>query len=517
MDSGYRIEFRDLRDEFCMVRDGVISSVLNRDFLDGGWGLSTTAILGDGVGADISTTSPSDQQTNSGFKESSSCDSQQKVLRDGQIWSHDVIQNSSLFDEPRETALVESPPAEAAQRPRKGHRKSRQGCFNCKQRKIKCPETQPACINCTKKKLKCIYPAPKTLLALRGSAVYSSSPIASVNLQATPTKFTSIDLRLFHHFLLEAYPHLPVGNTSAWISEVPLIAHHNEYLMHAVLGMAASHLELITGADLKANAIHHRLLAIKGSNDAISEPRRTGSDGDALLASCYLLAFQSSYMTDGMQEFFCMIRGCGLLNAQLKNENLPMAFFLQEKDHFDYMQERLVDLPTIDSKSVEEAKRSLAACVPFLDSAICVQFHQSLVDTIESLKLSSLRSYFKFIMVYQYVIKLDNEDFKLFVDPGNLTAQVLVSHFLATHLIMAPILDREYGQRGRATPIRYHLDWIDSILDSLPERMTCLMQWPKAVADCVRGELQGKQAPGPGISILGKKEGLSARFVSNVT
>ncbi|TVY88274.1 Sterol uptake control protein [Lachnellula willkommii] len=469
MDSNYCIEFRDLRDEFCMVRDGVISSILNRDFLDGGWGLSPAAILSDGVEAGISTELPLDQRTTPDFKESSSCDSQQKILRDGQIWSHDVIQNPVPFEEPMETALVESPPAEAARRPRKGHKKSRQGCFNCKKRKIKCLETQPACKNCIKKKLKCTYPAPKTLLALRSSAVYSSSPIASVNLQATPTKFTLIDMRLFHHFLLEAYPHLPVGNTSAWISEVPLIAHHNEYLMHAVLGMAASHLELITGADLKANAIHHRLLAIKGSNDAISEPRRrTGSDGDALLASCYLLAFQSSYMTDGMQEFFCMIRGCGLLNAQLRNENLPMAFFLQEKDHFDYMQERLVDLPTIDSEVVEEANKSLAACVPFLDSAICVQFHQSLVETIESLKLSSLRSYFKFIIVYQYVIKLDNEDFKLFVDPGNLTAQVLLAHFLATHLIMAPILDREYGQRGRATPIRYHLDWIDSILDSCP-------------------------------------------------
>lgn len=161
--------------------------------------------------------------------------------------------------------------------------------------------------------------------------------------------------------------------------------------MHAVLGMTASHLELITGADLRAQAIYHRILAIKGSNEAICKVQWTGSDGDALLASCYLLAFQSSYMIDGMQEFFQMVRGCSLLNDQLKNENPPMAFFLTEKDHFEVMQERLLDLPTINTKLVESAEMSLAACVPMLDSSICWHFHQGLTETVEALKLSSLR------------------------------------------------------------------------------------------------------------------------------
>jgi hypothetical protein len=86
-------------------------------------------------------------------------------------------------------------------------------------------------------------------------------------------------MRLFHHFLTDAYPHLPVGNDSAWLSQVPLIAHQvglasplgtmllivctqNEYLMHAILAMSASHLELLTGVSLGSLAIHHRLLAV---------------------------------------------------------------------------------------------------------------------------------------------------------------------------------------------------------------------------------------------------------------
>ena len=42
---------------------------------------------------------------------------------------------------------------------RKGHTKSRRGCFNCKRRRIKCQETHPACGHCVKMGLKCEYPA----------------------------------------------------------------------------------------------------------------------------------------------------------------------------------------------------------------------------------------------------------------------------------------------------------------------------------------------------------------------
>jgi hypothetical protein len=138
MDSDYRIEFKDLRDEFRMIRDGVISNMMNRDFLNVGWGLSPAGIMCDGSGADLFTTSPSDQQATPNSNDSSSSfENHQMVLRDEQTRSHNPIKNPFLLKEPRETDLVDSPPAEAIQRPRKGHKKSRQGCYNCKKRKIK--------------------------------------------------------------------------------------------------------------------------------------------------------------------------------------------------------------------------------------------------------------------------------------------------------------------------------------------------------------------------------------------
>jgi hypothetical protein len=80
--------------------------------------------------------------------------------------------------------------AQAKQRlERRGHTKSRRGCFNCKRRRIKvwrpaervkrdvgaditgclfpspqCQETRPACGHCTKQGLKCEYPALPTIV-----------------------------------------------------------------------------------------------------------------------------------------------------------------------------------------------------------------------------------------------------------------------------------------------------------------------------------------------------------------
>lgn len=161
--------------------------------------------------------------------------------------------------------------------------------------------------------------------------------------------------------------------------------------MHAILGMAASHFELLTGENLQSTAIQHRILAIKGSNQALSRPRRTGSDADALLASCYLIAFQSSYMEDGLQEFLRTIRGCSVISNQLKDENLPMAFFLTAKDHFDVMEERLISLPVIHEGLVAGAKRSLLAIKALCDRPSNTMFYEAILEAIEAAPRSSVQ------------------------------------------------------------------------------------------------------------------------------
>ncbi|RBQ75261.1 hypothetical protein FVER14953_20260 [Fusarium verticillioides] len=55
--------------------------------------------------------------------------------------------------------LIARPSAQKQRLERRGHTKSRRGCYNCKRRRIKCQETRPACGHCTKTGLKCEYPS----------------------------------------------------------------------------------------------------------------------------------------------------------------------------------------------------------------------------------------------------------------------------------------------------------------------------------------------------------------------
>src|ERR1700684_2907153 len=118
--------------------------------------------------------------------------------------------------------------------------------------------------------------------------------------------------------------------------------------MHAILGFAASHLELLTGVDLKTTAMYHRVQAIKGSAVALSKTNRSGNDGDALVASCYLLTFQSSYIKEGIVEFLHFMRGCSLVWNQLLYEKVPITFSLTPESLHEFMKPRLVGLPDID-------------------------------------------------------------------------------------------------------------------------------------------------------------------------
>lgn len=108
--------------------------------------------------------------------------------------------------------------------PKKGHTKSRRGCHNCKRRKVKCQETRPECHNCVRFGLRCVYPVPQALVV--------SAPLPA--LQSTPGTFSMEDLRFFHHFLVTAYPPLPVKGDAIW-KQVAALSHQVRPLSRAGL------------------------------------------------------------------------------------------------------------------------------------------------------------------------------------------------------------------------------------------------------------------------------------------
>jgi len=100
--------------------------------------------------------------------------------------------------------------------PSKGHRKSRNGCFSCKRRKVKCSEERPVCRDCLRMDFVCDYPpSPAT-----GPAI----DIGSSTSATAPNTLKYEDLRFFHHLLVAAFPAQPNSSGNAW-SRIASMSH----------------------------------------------------------------------------------------------------------------------------------------------------------------------------------------------------------------------------------------------------------------------------------------------------
>jgi len=211
--------------------------------------------------------------------------------------------------------------------PGKGHPKSKKGCVNCKARRVKCSEEHPSCRACRRLGFDCQYtPLPPPL---------SSAFVLPGALPAASSALTFEDLRFFHHFLTDAHPPLPFGKSSVW-QDVAAISHEVKYLSedrvwmrmaltyrkydflaHAMMGLAAQHLDASSPLDYSIQALNHRVRAIAAMNGALSKPDTSTVDADAKLAAAMLLTFQSSNMEDGMMDFLRMLRGWMVIQTTL--------------------------------------------------------------------------------------------------------------------------------------------------------------------------------------------------------
>ena len=228
----------------------------------------------------------------------------------------------------------------------------------------------------------------------------------SAALQSTPTLFSMDDMRFFQHFILNAYPHLPVNNSQVWMHNVPAFSHNvskptdmigrfqanrhqYDYLMHSMLGLAATHLTAITNVDYSEAALSHRVRAIQGFNKALSKKPEKEPDGDALLATMYSLTFQSAFMSDSLMEFLIKVRGCVMLSGQLESQSSIAFFVIDWYSHLRYMEPRLDNLPFVDTSLAEGAAVSLEALSFVLEDEVNSFYYHELTNVVSGIKASS--------------------------------------------------------------------------------------------------------------------------------
>ncbi|KAF2127275.1 hypothetical protein P153DRAFT_358884 [Dothidotthia symphoricarpi CBS 119687] len=379
--------------------------------------------------------------------------------------------------------------------PRKGHTKSRRGCFNCKRRRIKCNEKHPDCHHCVKAGLQCAYPV-NIIQSMQRSPV-SPRPHEVVCWRSTPGTFSMSDMRLFHHFLITAYPHLPVGGDRIWVDLIPTFAHNYEYVIHSILALAASHLDAVSNAGVAEQAIQHRILAVKSLKKALSVPPRTRCERDARMAAAIALAFQSSHLQDGLAEYLTMVRGCNLIAGDEGFASPDSVFHTFSEDtHLETIKHRIATNPQlnhINHADLDLATLSLHSVKHLAMSDTERTYHDLLAQTISSAYANPAEAYTTFVATHNTPSKWTHDEFQTFIDPDNSVALILLAHFIAIQATLTPILYLErVGFRGIEAPTAV-LGWIEGIYGSVPMHLRGCVEWPRRVAryPCLRFLGQG--------------------------
>jgi hypothetical protein len=288
--------------------------------------------------------------------------------------------------------------------PRKGHTKSRRGCFSCKRRKIKCSESLPACNHCIKAGLRCEYPKSPDFVNHYGSkatrepshgiedegssgsqnetlvsewsgldVVPYPKPIVQLSNIPMSGMFSMSDMKYFHHFIMTAYPHLPIGADKVWINVIPAAAWHYDYLIHSMLALAASHLSALLSDDAQQEAVLHRITAMRSLNAALSIPAKSRMEKDARMAAALALTFQSAHLPNAFGEFLTMVRGCFLIGSEEGFEDPSSAFYaFRAGSHLEVMQERLTTatMSPCNKQVIDAGVASIEALQPLCVSEI---------------------------------------------------------------------------------------------------------------------------------------------------
>ncbi|EXL73148.1 hypothetical protein FOPG_11492 [Fusarium oxysporum f. sp. conglutinans race 2 54008] len=170
---------------------------------------------------------------------------------------------------------------------RRPHRKSRQGCRECKRRKVKCDEIRPSCFNCTRYSVQCVYgvqdpqeenvwspPAQTTAcnaLALPSEESESTAHPRAETLLPNGTGIPrsgdswKLDLELMHHYCTVTSNTMACQESArhVWRVIFPQEGYVHEYIMHGILSLAALHKAFLIPSQrdiyLTQSSFHHSI------------------------------------------------------------------------------------------------------------------------------------------------------------------------------------------------------------------------------------------------------------------
>ncbi|KAJ3497486.1 hypothetical protein NLG97_g1866 [Lecanicillium saksenae] len=352
---------------------------------------------------------------------------------------------------------------------RRGHFKSRMGCFNCKRRRVKCNELRPQCSPCRRLALDCSYPPTPT-------------PAASV-IRSNPSMLSLEDLRFYHQFITTAIPPLPLKAERGWM-QCAAMSHEYDFLAHAVLGLGASHLTRHTNADFNSQALQHRLVAIKQVNEQLSNPPSDQQSLDAILAALFCLITQASLIDDGLADYMTIIRGGHLIVIIIIGDMSKSVFPGFTVEGHDSMSAELVrEDQRDDMTDMHDFALSLRNLQPLLRAPYEHRYYGMMSQIPLAIQRSSLQAWMIFSTLFRFPATFSNEEFTELVNPENFGSRLLLIHmFLVDYTLAAICLSPDTPIKAPARK-EVIIKWARSAISSMPPDYKRYTTWIKSYCD----------------------------------
>lgn len=161
--------------------------------------------------------------------------------------------------------------------------------------------------------------------------------------------------------------------------------------MHAILGLAASDL-MLKDSSLVTQAMTHRIKAIKAIKKTLSDAPTadTFEEGNALMATCFVLTFQSVLLEDGMVEYMTFIRGVIIVAIQMyiKGAKLIFGQFLGD-NQMEVLQPFLETVPLINQTWAAAAVAAIENLGVLCQHPMEMQYHGMILEMAKQLHVSS--------------------------------------------------------------------------------------------------------------------------------
>ncbi|KAF2670624.1 hypothetical protein BT63DRAFT_243480 [Microthyrium microscopicum] len=242
---------------------------------------------------------------------------------------------------------------------RRPHKKSRSGCQQCKQKKIKCDERKPSCSHCRRLQSTCTYPSTistsstATNATIGGPLLSPHQPNIRGGSRSTSTisdgpsvvAQSGLSLEVGNLELLHFYTtttSFTLSNRTElqqiWQQVVPQIAFTHDFLLHGILALSALHLALSQPerkALLQGEASAHHELGLSKFRIAMSNI--TPENCDACLAFSTLIAAYAWASSNQAADLFFSDTSTFEEDSQIEWASLLRGVYILLNATFEWM------------------------------------------------------------------------------------------------------------------------------------------------------------------------------------